>query len=413
MCIDARAPDGPSSGIRSVVVGLAGAFSELADGNEEYLFLAFNDSHEWLRPHIKGPSRILPTQGGVNPVWKRIGRRVPGLGKAWRTLHQPLVARKPGIPRSDSAVENTAIHVVHFTQSSGFRTSLPNIYQIHDLQHLHFPGFFTQSVRAEREFQYRAFCAQSSLITVMSQYGKEDLIRSYGVPEGKVKVVPWAQVLTGCGRTVTLDDLEATRKKFRIHGPFAFYPAQTWEHKNHLRLLEALAIVRDRYREEIPLICSGHRNDFYPKIQRRARQLGLASLANFVGYVNATELECLYRLARCMVFPSMFEGWGLPIAEAFASGLPVMCSNIRPLREQVGDAALTFDPTNAEVLACTLYRVWRDEALRRRLRETGRERGCLFSWNRTARLLRAHYRVLGQRPLTDEDRMLLSEAPLV
>lgn len=414
VCIDARVPDGPASGVRSVVVGLAKALSELGDGTEEYLFLAFKDSHEWLCPLMKGRSRILPTRNRKNPAWKRIARGMPGVVKTWQSVcRQKMLTIERSMPVSDGAVEAAAVDVVHFAQTSGFQTTLPSIYQIHDLQHLHYPDFFAPWEFADREFRYRANCTQSSLIAVMTEFGKEDLIRNYGLPEEKVKVVPWAPVLTEYQRSPTSADLEATRKKFQIQTDFAFYPAQTWRHKNHSALFEALAILRDRYDTVVRLVCSGHKNEYYPSLQRMIGELGLSNTVNFVGYVSPVERDCLYRLARCMVYPSKFEGWGLPISEAFTLGLPVLCSNIRPLREQVQDAAITFDPDNAEELAHALYRVWTDENLRRNLRNAGTERAGLFSWDRTARLFRAHYRVLGRRPLTEEDRMLLAQAPLV
>ena len=107
------------------------------------------------------------------------------------------------------------------------------------------------------------------------------------------------------------------------------------------------------------------------------------------------------------------EGWGLPLMEAFLAETPVACSNIRPLGEQAAGAALLFAPDEPGDIAKALHRLWTDDALRKSLVKQGRERVALFSWNQTARIFRAYYRILGHRTLTEEDRTLLSAAPLV
>src|SRR5206468_12573491 len=117
-------------------------------------------------------------------------------------------------------------------------------------------------------------------------------------------------------------------------------------------------------------------------------------------------------LGAALVSPSLFEGWGLPVCEAFTAGLPVACSTAPSLPDLVSDAALTFDPGEPEEIADAVSRLWTDAELRRSLAERGQKRGDLFSFDRTARLLRAHYRRIGGRPLSEEDRILLASPPL-
>jgi glycosyltransferase involved in cell wall biosynthesis len=112
-----------------------------------------------------------------------------------------------------------------------------------------------------------------------------------------------------------------------------------------------------------------------------------------------------------LVFPSLFEGWGLPVCEAFDAGLPVASSTATGLPDVVGDAGLMFDPEDTQGIAAGVLRLWQDGGLRASLRERGRERAALFSFDRTARLFRAHYRRIGQRPLSEEDRILLAAPP--
>ena len=117
-------------------------------------------------------------------------------------------------------------------------------------------------------------------------------------------------------------------------------------------------------------------------------------------------------LATALVFPSRFEGWGLPVCEAFSAGLPVASSSATSLPDLVGDAGLLFDPDDPEQIADCVLRLWRDRAPRQTLSDAGRERGAQFSFDRTARLFRAHYRRLGHRPPSEEDRILLASPPL-
>jgi glycosyltransferase involved in cell wall biosynthesis len=328
-------------------------------------------------------------------VWDRVS---PALG--------PRIVR---VPESDGTIERAGADVVHFPKQGAFLTAVPSVYQPHDLQHLHLPEYFTARERLGREVTYRAFCAQAHTVVMMTRWGKEDLTTRYDLPRTKVCVVPGASVLEAYAEP-TRADLDATRARLALPEQFAFFPAQTFPHKNHLALLEALAIARDRLRTTIPLLASGHRNDFFPRIAQRVSELRLDTQVQFVGFVRPVELRALYRLARCMVFPSSFEGWGLPVVEAFHEGTPVACADATSLPEVAGDAALLFPVGSPSEMADQLVRLWRDEGLRARLTARGRERAAALSWTRTARIFRAHYRGIAGRRLGEEDGDLLRDS---
>jgi glycosyltransferase involved in cell wall biosynthesis len=110
-----------------------------------------------------------------------------------------------------------------------------------------------------------------------------------------------------------------------------------------------------------------------------------------------------------MVFPSKYEGWGLPVTEALRIGVPIACSRLSILMEQAGDASLFFDPDNPQELADTLYRLWTDEELRKKLSLKGQKNSARFSWEKTARIFRAHYRLLSEQSLKKEDQLLVQE----
>lgn len=408
VCVDARVADGPYQGAGAVVRSLVRALCELEDGTEDYYFLAYRDSNEWLRPYLTDSTHLL--LGPSSPRqsrWRSFGKRLPGL---WTALGTIPARRR--VPVSDGTIETAGIDVMHFTMQNAFLTAVPSIYVPHDLQHLHLPQFFSRRTRSRRELEYRAFCRQAAIVAVMSVAGKVDLLEQYGLPEEKVVVVPWAPTIDQHDNPAQ-KDVFSVRTKFGLPDAFLFYPAHTWPHKNHIGLLEALAILKRRYDMTVPLVCAGHCDEFVGQIKKHVAKLGLERQVQFLGFVSTDELRRLYAASRCMIFPSKFEGWGLPLMEAFQAGTPVACSDISPLREQALDAALAFDPCDSEQMAQAIRSLWTDEQLRRNLAERGKSRALLFNWNRTARALRALYRKLGRRSLSDEDCSLLSAAPIV
>jgi glycosyltransferase involved in cell wall biosynthesis len=244
----------------------------------------------------------------------------------------------------------------------------------------------------------------------MTSWGKRDLVARYGLPEEKVAVVPWGSVL-GEYPEPRPRDLEALRSRLTLPDSFLLYPAQTWPHKNHERLLEALALLERRQGLTVPLVCPGKQNRFFPRIKQRVRDLDLERSVRFPGFVSPLELRGLYRLSRGLVFPSRFEGWGLPVCEAFAEGVPVASSSATSLSDLVGDAGLLFDPDNAGQIADRIAQLWRESDLRDELRERGWRRAERFSFDRSARLFRAHYRRLAGKRLPEQDRILVSGPP--
>jgi glycosyltransferase involved in cell wall biosynthesis len=314
------------------------------------------------------------------------------------------------VRKSDGTIEAAGVDVVHFPFQDAFTTEVPSLYQPHDLQHLHLPDLLSPWIRKRRERIYRTHCERAAAVVTMSSWGRRDFIERYGLPEERVWVVPGASVLPEYPAP-SPSEREEIRGRLSLPGSFLFYPAQPWPHKNHELLLEALAVVRERTGTTIPLVCSGAPPGHFHQVRDRAIELGFEKTAIFPGFVSPTELRALYELATALVFPSRFEGWGLPVCEAFSAGLPVASSSATGLPDLVGDAGLIFDPESTDGIADAVQRLWTDEDLRRQLAERGRKRSELFSWDRTARLFRAHYRRIGGRTLAEEDRILLAAPP--
>jgi glycosyltransferase involved in cell wall biosynthesis len=200
----------------------------------------------------------------------------------------------------------------------------------------------------------------------------------------------------------------AVLKKFELQQPFAIYPAVTWEHKNHIRLLEALAHLRDVRGLNIRLVCTGSQYSFWPQIKRRISELNLEPQIKFLGFVTEPDLRALYRLSQFLVMPTLFEAISLPIFEAWLEGVPVTCSDATALPEQVLDAALKFDPESIQSIANAVEQLAVNEKLRAELRTRGAQRLLDFDCERTARAYRAVYRRAARRPLSEDDRHLLN-----
>jgi glycosyltransferase involved in cell wall biosynthesis len=161
----------------------------------------------------------------------------------------------------------------------------------------------------------------------------------------------------------------------------------------------------------VQLVCTGSRYDpFWPSIERGLQQHGVASQVRFLGHIPDADLRGLFRLATCVTVPSLFEANSLPVFEAWREGAPVACSNFTALPEQVGDAALLFNAEDHVSIGDAIATLMSDASLRGTLRERGRRRSQLFTWERSARAYRAVYRRAANQPLTDEDRRLLARA---
>ena len=168
------------------------------------------------------------------------------------------------------------------------------------------------------------------------------------------------------------------RAKYGLPERYLFYPAQFWDHKNHLRLVEALAIAKGRGLP-VKLVLAGSRKNAYDRVVLRVEALGLSEDVTILGYVPNEDMAALYRQALATVFVSLIGPTNIPPLEAMAVGSPLIVSNVYAMPEQVGDAALLVDPNNAEDIADKIERLWVDAALRRQLVEKGLARSATWT----------------------------------
>jgi glycosyltransferase involved in cell wall biosynthesis len=414
VAINVQVAPGGAGGIVQSTIGLIHALGKL-DGPEKYLLIVDTaEQRDWLKDYC-GPNQQIVVRGGEpsnnGPVSlkQRLKTALSPLRPAVRALKRVANTPRawPEVPVSNGFIESLGCDVLHFPTQLFTLCALPTIYNPHDLQHLHFPRFFTPRDLVWRETIYPAACRYAHTVAVGTQWIKDDVIRRYSIDPNKVQVIPWASP-TQFYKEPEAGYLKKVTQKYQLELPFALYPAVTWPHKNHVRLLEALAHLRDKRSTRIRLVCTGSPYESYqPSIDQRVCDLNLASQVKFLGFVPDEDLRALYRLAQFLILPTLYEADSCPIHEAWSEGLPVASSNATALPDQVHDAGLLFDPKDISDMANAIECIATSEELRAKLRERGYRRVRDFDWERTAKAYRAVYRRAADCPLTDEDRHLL------
>lgn len=259
----------------------------------------------------------------------------------------------------------------------------PNILTINDLQHIHYPEFFTPEQYEERERLYRESATRASHIICISEFTRQDVHRQYGVPLEKMSTI-WIIPSRNVWQPIADGQRRAILGRMGLTTPFLFFPAHCWPHKNHARLVDAFSRVRDRLPTDVKLVLTGREfPDDHPAAVM-IRERGLESKILHLGYRSPLEIRALFQGCMSLVFPSLFEGYGMPVAEAIIAGKPVLCSNATSLPEIAGDAALTFDPMDVDAIGEALVEITNRPELRSALSAAAIRRRNLFAARRSA-----------------------------
>jgi glycosyltransferase involved in cell wall biosynthesis len=297
-----------------------------------------------------------------------------------------LMRRVTGFDYVQWSFKRLSADVVHhpFTimYPSGLNSS--TVLTFWDMQHEFFPEFFSKEELERRKSHYRSSCLAATRIIVSSEFTRQSLVERYEIDSGKIDVI---YVGSGAEYRVIEDRelLEGVRKKYGLARPYLYYPAATWPHKNHLRLLGALKYLLERFRFDGDLVLTGVAEHAHYEILREIDRLGLSDRVKVLGHLPYGDLPGLYNSARLLVFPSLFEGFGIPLVEAMACGCPTACSNVTSIPEVIGEAGVMFDPTSIEDIAESIWSVWTDDARLAGMRREGLRRAGLFDWENTGR----------------------------
>jgi glycosyltransferase involved in cell wall biosynthesis len=280
-------------------------------------------------------------------------------------------------------------HAPHYVVSPLVRT--PFVVTIHDCIHLRFPQYLPGRGAARYAWtMMRSSARRSRRILTVSEASREDIVELLHIPAGKIEVIHNA-IDEQLVALATGEDVARVRERYQLHAPFVMYTGNIKPHKNIDRLIEAFSLLRERQGTDVKLVIIGDEISKYPNLRRLVHRHKLDKHVRFLGFVPDATLAGLYRLAALFVFPSLYEGFGLPPLEAMALGTPVVVSNVSSLPEVVGDAAVLIDPHSAEAIASGMHRVLNDAALRADLVGRGYERVKAFSWARSVARTRQVY----------------------
>lgn len=311
--------------------------------------------------------RVIPSRfPTINP---RV--RIP-----WEQLLAPLLLRRSGAD---------LFHGVHSVVPVS--CPVPSVVTVHDLAFIRFPQTFRAYNRIYLDVATRLSVRRAARILVVSEHTRREVIGLLGVAPERVVVTPNA--VREHFRPPDPAVLETFRARKGLPEHFVLYVGTLEPRKNLTTLLEAYAEVAQQ--QAAPLLVGGGKGWLYDAVFQRLEALGLRERVRFVGYLDEAELPLWYAAATVFVFPSIYEGFGMPPLEAMACGTPVVASNTSSLPEVVGDAGLTVSPYDPAALAEAISRLLDDADLRQELRERGLRQARAFSWRVTAERTLAAY----------------------
>jgi glycosyltransferase involved in cell wall biosynthesis len=275
--------------------------------------------------------------------------------------------------------------IVHYPQSVFpyyMPMDFPVVITAHDIVHEFFPGNFSKRDLRYRKVIYGPSAEAATRIIAVSNFTKKTLMEKYNIDGSRISVIN-----QGCDEAFAVEDraaMENVKKKYGLPERFLLYTAATWPHKNHINLIRGMKMLKEKHGFSDKLILTGCPVEGHDKLIVEIDALGLSEDVRFIGHIPYEELPALFRLATLMVFPSLFEGFGVPVIEAMKAGLPVACSNVASLPEVGGDAVLYFDPESPEDISKKVMTLIEDKGMREKLVEKGIMRASQFTWEKNA-----------------------------
>jgi glycosyltransferase involved in cell wall biosynthesis len=339
------------------------------DGQTEFVILCRPEDREMLAT-VGENFRPVPETSGNYSIAEQI--------------KIPWALRREGV---------TLFHAPHYVLPPLVRCR--SVVTIHDCIHLMFPQYLPNRAGLfYAKWSITQAARRATRVMTVSESSKRDILRFVDTQPEKIDVI-YNAYDERFAIEPREDDVVRVRERFQLHDEFVLYAGNVKPHKNLERLIQAFDLVRKRGLDHLKLVLIGDEISKYTALRRAVHQHQLHKYVRFLGYLPEETLAVMYRLAGVFVFPSLYEGFGLPPLEAMASGTPVVTSNVSSLPEVAGDAAVLVDPYDPEAIADGIYRVLTDERLRRVLIHKGIARAGQFSWEQSVRRIRAIYGEVG------------------
>ena len=299
------------------------------------------------------------------------------------------VAEQLRVPLALQRERVTLFHAPHYVLPPLVRCR--SVVTIHDCIHLMFPQYLPNRMAlAYARTSIRMAARRATRVLTVSESSKSDILRFVDTEPDKIDVI-YNAYDERFGVEPREEDVVRVKERYQLHDEFVLYAGNVKPHKNLERLIEAFDRVRKHGLDHLKLVIIGDEISKYTSLRRAVHKHQLHKYVRFLGYLPEETLAVMYRLAGVFVFPSLYEGFGLPPLEAMASGTPVVTSNVSSLPEVAGDAAVLVDPYDPDAIAAGIERVLTDERIRRELRRKGVARARQFSWEQSVKRVREIY----------------------
>ncbi len=273
------------------------------------------------------------------------------------------IAEQVKIPWALKREGVTLFHAPHYVLPPLVRCR--SVVTIHDVIHLMFPQYLPNRIAfSYAKWSITQAAQRATRVMTVSESSKRDILRFVDTEPDKIDVI-YNAYDERFAMEPREEDVVRVRERYQLTDEFVLYAGNVKPHKNLERLIDAFALVRKRGLDHLKLVLIGDEISKYTALRRAVHQHQLHKYVRFLGYLPEETLAVMYRLAGVFVFPSLYEGFGLPPLEAMASGTPVVTSNVSSLPEVAGDAAVLVDPYDPQAIADGIYRVLTDETLRR------------------------------------------------
>lgn len=317
------------------------------------------------------PQRIRTRRVSANP-FKRLG------------MDLPLRLR---VDRPD---------LLHVQYTGPLAANRPLVVSVHDVSYLEYPRYFTRFRSTQLRITVRRTLQNAAAVLTPSEFSRAAILKHYAIHPGKVIVVPNAvsPIFRPIERHIAISSVE---RKFHIRAPFVLMVGDLQPRKNHLGLLRAFeTVMRALPQLAHRLVFVGKETWYSKELHRAVASSAIRDRVDFTGFIEDDDLVHFYNACDLFVFPSFYEGFGLPILEAMACGRAVACSSITAMPEVADGAGILFDPHSREEMARAIGDVLRDPELRQRMERLGSQRAAHFSWEQSARrTLDVYYDVAG------------------
>ena len=372
--VDAHAIGRHLTGNEVYIRNLLQTFAGLDSTSEFITYMSVDDPSPWV------PARFAVRRVSANP-FLRLGF----------DLSAKLQQDRPDL--------------LHVQYTAPLRCPVPVVVSVHDVSFLEHPEFFPRFRAMQLRWSVQRTVRFAAKILTLSEFSSAAIQRAYGVSSDDVVVAPLAAAPEF--RTFHIDNaLDAVRSRFQLPAPYILSVGDLQPRKNQIGLILAFAeLVKNFPQLRHRLVLAGKETWFSPKVREAAKSSGVSDRIRFLGFVTDQDLLHLYNACDLFVFPSFYEGFGLPILEAMACGRAVTCSNTSAMPEVADGAAILFNPHSTTEMTRAMADLLRDAELRARMERLGQQRAAHFSWQKSAQTtLDVYYEVAARKRRTYPER---------